>query len=115
MKRFAIGFAITSAIVVVALPALSQSGSTAEIQVPKHIYTTMQNGLGNLTFEADNIDREWVPSIVHLKGNVLVQIRTVPKNNPTMTLLNADEVDYNETTGEFSPRGNVRLTVEAAK
>jgi lipopolysaccharide assembly outer membrane protein LptD (OstA) len=29
--------------------------------------------------------------------------------------MRADEVDLNQTTGEISPRGNVRLTIEDIK
>jgi lipopolysaccharide assembly outer membrane protein LptD (OstA) len=86
----------------------SQTDSRADSQEVKHILTTMPSG-ARLTIAANTIDKDWTSSIIHLKGNVLVEVWA--KNSPKITILHADEVDYNETTGKLSPRGNVDLIV----
>ncbi len=112
MKRLVPAFAIACTVAFAFTVAPSQASSTAESHDKKHMLTTMPNGTG-LRLTANSIAKEWVPSIVHLKGDVLVEIWT--KNAHNVTVLRADEVDYNETTGELSPRGNVGLTVKEAK
>ena len=118
MKRFGLPFAAAFTVATFSLPLCSQTSSStgaADTKDAKHFLTTFPHGEGRLTFVADNIEREWTPWIVHLKGNVRVEIWTSPKNRRSMTVLRADEVDYNETTGKFSPHGNVSVTVEEAK
>jgi lipopolysaccharide assembly outer membrane protein LptD (OstA) len=114
MKRFGLAFAIVSIAAIVSIPVRSQTGG-ADAKDAKHILTTMPQGQGRLTLTALNIDRDWASSTVHLKGDVRVEIWTSPKNERTVTVLRADEVDYNEITGKLSPRGNVAITVEEAK
>jgi lipopolysaccharide assembly outer membrane protein LptD (OstA) len=118
MKRFGLPLAAAFTAAIFSLPLCSQTGSSAggiDTKDAKHFLTSLPHGEGRLTFVADNIEREWVPAIVHLKGNVRVEIWTSPKNGRSITVLRADEVDYNESTGKFSPHGNVSLTVEEAK
>jgi lipopolysaccharide assembly outer membrane protein LptD (OstA) len=104
MKFFALGIAIACAMTV---------GSGG--QDLKHVLTAMPDGKGRLRLEATHIDKDWTASVVHLKGNVRMEIWTTAKNPGQAMVLRADEVDYHENTGEISPRGNVRLTVEDAK
>ncbi|MBV9938620.1 MAG: hypothetical protein JO150_08965 [Acidobacteriaceae bacterium] len=108
MKRFVSVFATACTIAIISVPVFSQTSSSTDAQDAKHVLTTMPNG-SRLTLVANSIDKEWAASIVHLKGNVLVEIWT--KNSPHVTVLRANEVDYDETTGKLSPRGNVSLTV----
>jgi lipopolysaccharide assembly outer membrane protein LptD (OstA) len=42
-------------------------------------------------------------------------VYTATKDPQGAIVMLADEVDLNQTTGEISPRGNVRLTVEGIK
>jgi lipopolysaccharide assembly outer membrane protein LptD (OstA) len=104
MKLFALGVAVACAM------AIGSRG-----QDLKHILTAMPDGKGRLRLAATSVDTDWAASIVHLKGNVRVEIWTTAKNPGQAMVLRADEVDYHENTGEISPRGNVRLTVEDAK
>jgi len=110
MKRFGLAFTISSALTVVPQHAVSQNP-----QDMKHLLTTMPEGKGRIELIALNIDRSWTPPVVHLKGNVRIEIRTSPKNAREVTILHADEAEYHEDTGEILPRGNVRVTIEEAK
>ena len=62
--------------------------------------------------EAHDIDKEWAPPIVHLKGNAYVRIYTETKTPRGAIVVRADAIDLNQTTGEILPRGNLRLTIK---
>ena len=70
---------------------------------------------GLISAQADEIDKDWCSRIVHLKGNARVRIYTSTKDPHGVMVMRADEVDLNESTGDISPRGNVRLTIEEPK
>ncbi len=78
---------------------------------------------GRVELTASSIERDLSSkaseSILQLKGNVEVRMITCGRNKSRdngvicdegSMVLHADAVDYNETTGEISARGNVHLT-----
>ena len=112
MKRFVVVLAIACTTAITSTAGFSQTASSPDTQERKHIGTTMPNGTP-LTFVANSIEKNWVTSVVHLKGDVLVEIHA--SKSPTVTVLHADEVDYDANTGDLTPRGNVNLTVRARR
>jgi len=115
MKRLFFALGIVGVLAIFSLAATSQHGSSlylgfAETPDSKHVETTTPAGQP-VTLVADSIDKDWNSAVVHLKGNVLMKIRPAGKNATNLTVVRADEGDYYEKTGEFSPRGNVWLTV----
>ena len=68
-----------------------------------------------LRAEARDIIEEWTPPVVHLKGNARLRIYTATKDPHGVLVMQVDEVDLNQITGEITPRGNVRLAVEDTK
>jgi lipopolysaccharide assembly outer membrane protein LptD (OstA) len=113
MNRLVVRLAILSATIIIPQAAVSQSATGTNSDEIKSIIVPMPRGL--VRAEARDIDKEWSPSIVHLKGNARVRIYTATKDPRGAIVMQADEVDLNQTTGEISPRGNVRLTVEGIK
>jgi lipopolysaccharide assembly outer membrane protein LptD (OstA) len=107
MKCFAAGIAMA----IVSQMALSQNVTTTGTPELKHMAMAMPDGKGRFRMQADNIDKDWAGSVVHLKGNVRFEIWAT-KNVREATVLRADEAEYYLKTGEISPHGNVRLTVE---
>jgi len=87
----------------------------ASAQDRKHYLSTMPDDKGRLSIVADNIDKNWTSSEVHCKGGVLVEIWPGTKGYSIGTVIHADEVDLNEKSGEFSVRGNVKVTLENRK
>jgi len=83
----------------------------------------------NFSFVADSIERQDPPtplpkqfaSVVHLRGNVEIRTccvqtpfpskkaQTIPKQ---VVKMRADEVDFNQETGEMEVRGNVHVTFQ---
>lgn len=53
-----------------------------------------------------SIDRDPSTGAAHLKGEVEMRMSPSPG---LMTILRADEVTYNPTTGDIQPRGNVTI------
>ena len=56
----------------------------------------------NVNFVADNIERQ--NQVMHLKGNVEIKTHDM--------LLHADDVTYNQKTGEIESTGKVRIKLE---
>jgi lipopolysaccharide assembly outer membrane protein LptD (OstA) len=79
----------------------------------KSVPVPMPKGL--VRAEAFDIVKDWNPPIVHLKGNAKVRIYSTAKAPRGVIVLQADVVDLNQTTGDITPRGNVRLTIEDIK
>ena len=115
MKGLAMCFAVQCALMIASQSAIAQSAIRADEADAKHMLTTMPEGKGRLRLLANSINRDWASSVVHLKGNVRVEIWTTAKNPGQAVVLRADEVDYNESTGEISSRGNVRLKLEEGR
>lgn len=113
MNRFVVRLAVSSAFTIMSHAAVSQSATPTNPTEVKSILVPMPRGL--VRAEALDIVKEWSPSVVHLKGNARVIIYTATKNPRGVVVMQADAVDLNETTGEISPRGNVRLAVEDIK
>jgi lipopolysaccharide assembly outer membrane protein LptD (OstA) len=95
--------------------AMCQTNRTQPQQV--HVTIGMPGGGGRVTFTASTMARDLSSksseSVMHFKGNVEARVISF---DPTATNraqfvsemdLRADEVDYNEETGEISPRGHV--------
>lgn len=108
----AVRIAVISALTVISQAAVSHSADTKASEI-KHVDVPMPNGI--VRAEAHDIDKDWTPPIVHLKGNAYLRIYTVTKAPRGAIVVRADEVDLNQTTGAIFPRGNVRLTVEDIK
>jgi lipopolysaccharide assembly outer membrane protein LptD (OstA) len=113
MNRSVVRVAAISAMTIISQAAVSRSAAESNPTAIKHIVVPMPKGLVNA--EARNIEKDWTPPIVHLKGNAYVRIYTATKSPRGAVTMRADEVDLNQTTGEISPRGNVRLTVDDIK
>jgi lipopolysaccharide assembly outer membrane protein LptD (OstA) len=113
MKRFVVPLAVASAMAVIGQVAVSQDASGTNPEEAKYVLVPMPKGL--VRAQANEVDKEWSPRVVHLKGNARVRIYTATKNPHGAIVMQADEVDLNQSTGEISPRGNVRITVEDIK
>ena len=113
MNRLVIPLALASAMTMMCQSPSSQASGAASLTETKHIRVPMPKGL--ISAQADEIDKDWSPRIVHLKGNARVRIYTATKDPHGVIVMRADEVDLNESTGDISPRGNVRLTIEEPK
>jgi lipopolysaccharide assembly outer membrane protein LptD (OstA) len=112
MNNFAVRLAAISVLTIISQAAVSQSTGTKANEM-KHVDVPMPKGI--VRAEALDIDKDWTPPIVHLKGAAYVRIYTATKAPLGAIVIRADEVDLNQTTGEIFPRGNVRLTVEDFK
>jgi lipopolysaccharide assembly outer membrane protein LptD (OstA) len=92
---------------------------------PERLHLTRpfpQSSPGRVELTASNIQRDLSSkereSIIHLRGNVEVRMVTCGPagRDDAMAcdkgsmVLHADEVDYNEKTGEINARGDVRVT-----
>ena len=70
--------------------------------------------VGRSTLQAESIDRELpYPSVIRLKGNVQITVRTVVQYAPLSLMImvvKADEADYHEDTGEIEARGDVQVS-----
>jgi lipopolysaccharide assembly outer membrane protein LptD (OstA) len=113
MSSLVFRFAAILALPIVSQVAISQSALGTDRDEIKHVDVPMPMGI--VRGEAREIDKDWTPPIVHLKGNVYVRIYTATKAPRGAVNVRADEVDINQTTGEISPRGNVRLIVDDIK
>jgi lipopolysaccharide assembly outer membrane protein LptD (OstA) len=110
MNHCVFRLAAISAITIISQAAVSQRANDTNPDEIKSVVVPMPKGI--VRAEANNIDKEWNPRIVHLKGNAQVRIYTATKSPHGAIVMRADEVDLNETTGEILPCGDVRLTVE---
>lgn len=84
----------------------------AQSSAPKNIidvFTTRGHGIW---FSADDVDRDSLQ--MRLKGHVEIKLFPTNRQDDVM-VLHADEADYNKQSDEIIPRGNVRLTIEAAR
>ena len=54
---------------------------------------------------------DWRTSVLCLQGDVRVELWTSAKSPDHAMVVSADEVDYNEVTGDVIPRGNVKVVV----
>jgi lipopolysaccharide assembly outer membrane protein LptD (OstA) len=86
---------VLAGLLAVFMPATAQSPNDV-----KHLLVTGQKY--GCVLSAQNIERGAdYPSVIHARGAVKVQFGEI--------LLTADEVDYDEATGDIEPRGHVRL------
>lgn len=115
MKKFVSVLFIAAAITMSTQPAISQDATSGDTPDIKQIQTTLPAGTP-VRFAASSINRDWTESMVHLRGNVRVEMWISAKPTTHQVIfLRADTVDYDENTGEIKPYGNVRVTVEAVK
>ena len=113
MNRFVACLVAFSAIAIVSQVAVSQSTASVNPDDLKHVFVPMPKG--RIRAEANNVDKDWTPPVVHLRGNVQVRIYTAADKPRGAIVMRAEEVDINQTTGEISPRGNERMSVEDPK
>lgn len=91
---------------------------------PERLHMTIANPQSRgdrVALSASRIDRDLSAkggeAILHLQGNVEVRMTTCVPARPGdrgickgATVLHADQVDYDEKTGEMDARGNVHIT-----
>jgi hypothetical protein len=114
--RLILSGALVVAMVTVWLSLASgQQNQTAEM---KHLSAAPLNANRPVSLEALNIERgvEY-PSVVRLKGNVLIKTPVCLPVGPQAThvcdgqmIVRADEAEFDEKTGEIRPHGNVVVT-----
>ncbi len=93
------------------LAAKPQNLTDASTKNEVHISTTLPSGQP-VRLSALSVDRNWVTFVTHLRGNVQVEMRETVQGGTLYFVVRADEADFNEKTGELTPRGNVRITHE---
>ncbi len=101
----------------VAFLALGVVSFRANSQQPQHLYMSMPSG-DRVSLTATNIDMNRDGSalrVVRLSGNVEVRMTICgpdgeKKSCRGSVVVHADRGEYNVRTGEFQPRGNVRVT-----
>jgi lipopolysaccharide assembly outer membrane protein LptD (OstA) len=93
--------------------AVSQGAPGTNPEETNYVVVPMPKG--RVRAQANEIDKDWSPRVVHLKGNARLRIYTATKDPHGAIVMQADEVDLNQSTGEISPRGNIRLIVEDIK
>jgi lipopolysaccharide assembly outer membrane protein LptD (OstA) len=98
--KLPVAAAVILACTVLLQPVMSQSSSAEQL---KQITIAPLNGArGNAHISAFTIERgDHYPSVIHASGRV--EVRT------NGFVLNADEADYNEDTGEIQARGAVNI------
>jgi lipopolysaccharide assembly outer membrane protein LptD (OstA) len=124
MKLLALSIVIASQVSTFALQAICQENKTQPEQL--HLMIASPDGNGHrVALTASSMQRDLSSkegaSIIQLKGNVLIITETcIPssRSNPAVCAgtmwLHADEVDYNENTGEIDARGNMHITQHPA-
>jgi hypothetical protein len=93
MNRFVIHLTVISAMTIISQAAVSQSGIGTHPDEIKSIIVPMPKGI--VRAEAKDIDKEWTPRIVHLRGNAVVKIYAATKAPRGAIVMRADEVDLN--------------------
>lgn len=116
LELFISVFLAAALLTMCAMLATSQDTVSPSTQDVKHIQTTLPNSRNWVRFAALSVSRDWTESVVHLRGNVQVEMSESSKpTSHQVIILKADAVEYHEKTGEIDPYGNVRLTVEDLK
>src|SRR5690349_21163947 len=94
------------------------SGQQSPASELKHLSAAPLNANRPVSLEALSIERgvEY-PSVVKLKGNVLIKTPVCIPTGPQAThvcdgqmIVRADEAEFDEKTGEIRPHGNVVVT-----
>lgn len=93
--------------------AIPQSTGGSNPDEIKHLDVPVPKGI--VRAQAQQIEEQWNPPIVHLKGEVSVRIYPDAKTRSAAVIVQADQVDINQTTGKISPRGNVHLDIAGVK
>ena len=68
-----------------------------------------------MRFTAKDISRTWDTAVIHLKGGVKAEIRESVRAGNRYLVIQADELNYYEKTGELVPSGNVRVAQEQVR
>jgi lipopolysaccharide assembly outer membrane protein LptD (OstA) len=118
MKLFALSVVIAYQFFAFAVRATCQDNQG----LPERLHLTIsipESHGGRVALTALSIQQDLsnkaTESIVHSKGNVELRMTTCAPSGKDIfaceaaMVLRADEVDYNETTGEIDARGNVRI------
>jgi hypothetical protein len=92
--------------------AISRRASGSNPDEIKHVDVPVHHGI--VRAQAQQVEEQWNPPIGHLKGKVSVRIYPDAKTRSAAVLVQADQVDIDQTTGQISPRGNVHLGVADA-
>lgn len=77
MSRFMLCLTALFSMPIVSQVAISQRTVATNPDELKHVLVPMPKGI--VRAEARDIDKEWTPPIVHLKGNAYVRIYTAAK------------------------------------
>jgi lipopolysaccharide assembly outer membrane protein LptD (OstA) len=124
MRLLTLSVAIACHVCILVPPAVCQDRNTQ----PEQLHFTIGmpgTGGGRVVLTASTIQRDLSSraseSIMQLKGNVEVRMITcVPSGASAVVVcegamvMHADEVDYNEKTGEIKARGDVNITPHRA-
>jgi hypothetical protein len=78
VSHFVFRLAAISAITIISQAAVSQSATDTNPDEIKSVVVPMPKGI--VRVEANTIDKEWNPRIVHLKRNAQVRIYTATKS-----------------------------------
>lgn len=117
MKPFVLVLLSGAAIAITVYSATTQGAVTSGTKEALKKHPNYTDGYGSqIHLAASNISRDPTDSVVHLRGDVRIEMWLAAK--PTIhqfVVLRADRVEYNEKTGELDPDGNVRVTVAEAK
>jgi len=103
-----------------AITALAGPAQTKPAAAPsagsgaKEVLTTLPSD-EPIRMRAVNIDRNWDTSMTHLKGDVEITIRVAQKDGERRVVIRADEASVDEKSGEITPTGRVRITMEEPK
>ncbi len=113
MNRFTACLLAISMMPLVSQNAISQSTSGSNPDEIKHVGCA--RAPRDRPAQAQQVEKQWNPPIVHLKGKVSVRIYPDAKTRSAAVIVQADQVDIDQTTGQISPRGNVHLGVADVK
>lgn len=113
VKRLAIVLFSVCVSTILSRSAVPQSTTGDSQDAIKHVDVPVHRGI--VRAQAQQVDEQWDPPIVHLKGKVSVRIYPDPKTRSAAVIVQADQVDIDQTTGQISPRGNVHLGVADVK
>jgi len=108
--------AALSASAIMAGPAQTKTAAIAPSTGSDHkeVQTTLP-GSEPIRMRAISIDRNWDTSMTHLRGDVEITVRVMQKDAERRLVIHADEAEVNEKSGEITPSGHVRITVEEPK
>jgi lipopolysaccharide assembly outer membrane protein LptD (OstA) len=114
VKLFALAALVFASVALASQPRTQKPSDSQDGSELKHFAITLPSG-EPVRFTAMDISRNWDTSVIHLKGAVKAEIRESVKAGSRYLVIHADEVSYDEKTGELIPSGNVRVAQERVR